>query len=204
MLTHYYHFEKSIKQIHAGPAGLYLDGFAAALWEDGYSEISARRHIRAAQHLVYWAQQQHVLLAKIDDVLVERFRRHLRQCRCRHYGSSHPGGLVKGAHLFLGHLESINVIPTRVKINQKPEAPALLYSFRQWMRSNRNIGEATLYNYSLAVGDLLQTLGENPSHFDVQKIGQFVIDRNRRCGRAKVQNMVTALRAFVRYLINLV
>jgi hypothetical protein len=70
MLTHYYHFKKSIKQIHTGPAGLYLDGFAAGLWEAGYSETTARLHIRAAQHLVYWAQQQHVLLAKIDDALV--------------------------------------------------------------------------------------------------------------------------------------
>jgi site-specific recombinase XerD len=70
------------------------------------------------------------------------------------------------------------------------------------MRVNRNVGEATLYNYGLAVRDLLKAMGDDPSRFDAQGLRRFVLDRSSRCGRAKAKTMVTALRAFVRFLIS--
>jgi site-specific recombinase XerD len=69
------------------------------------------------------------------------------------------------------------------------------------MRVNRNIGQACLYNYSLAIRDLLHVMGDDPSRFDAQGIRKFVLNRSRSCGKAKAKTMVTALRAFIRFLI---
>lgn len=201
MLIHYYQSENFVEQLRSGPAGPYIDGFADALWEAGYAEITARRHIRAAQHLIHWAESQHVPLAKMDEAQVKRFKCHLPRCRCPSYGCFDRHGLVRGAHLFLGHLRRIHAIAPPADSCQKSEASPLLDAFRQWMRVNRNIGEACLYNYSLAVRDLLHTMGESPSRFDAQRLRKFVLNRSRCCGKAKAKTMVTALRAFIRFLI---
>ncbi len=201
MLIHYYQSENFVEQLRSGPAGLYIDGFADALWDVGYAEITARRHIRAAQHLMHWAQYRHVPLGKIDDAQVERFKRHVPRCRCPSYGCYDRHGLVRGAYLFLEHLRRINAIAPPADNGQKPETSPLLDAFRQWMRVNRNIGQACLYNYSLAVRDLLHAMGDDPSRFDAQGLRKFVLNRSRSCGKAKAKTMVTALRAFVRFLI---
>jgi integrase/recombinase XerD len=74
MLTHYYQSEHFAAQIRAGPGGSYMDEFAQALWEAGYTEITARRHIRAAQYLVHWAHRQHVPVESLDEGPLQRFR----------------------------------------------------------------------------------------------------------------------------------
>ena len=201
MLTHYYQSRKFVEQLRSGPAGPYMDEFADALWEAGYAEITARRHIRAAQHLMHWAQRQHIPLANMDDTQIERFKRHLPRCQCTSYGCYDRRGLVRGARVFIGHLQRVNAFPSRADNGQKPETPPLLDTFCHWMRVTRNVGEATLYNYSLAVRDLLKTMGNDPSRFDAQGLRRFVLDRSRHCGRAKAKTMVTALRAFVRFLV---
>ncbi|MEW6405451.1 MAG: site-specific integrase [Chloroflexota bacterium] len=200
MLTQYYQSENFVEQARRGPAGSYMDEFAAALWKDGYAELTARRYIRAAQHLIHWVEHQHIPLTKIDEAQLDRFKRHLPQCRCRPYGCSDRRSLAAGARLFVDHLRSVNVVPPRA--DNGTETPPLLDAFRQWMRVNRNIGEATLYNYSLAVRDLLQAAGDDPSRFHAQGLRAFVLDRSRRCGLPKAKTMVTALRAFLRFLIN--
>jgi len=200
MLTYYYKSKKFVEQLRSGPPP-YMDEFANALWEAGYAEITARRHIRAAQHLMHWAQHRHVPLGKIDDAQVERFKRHVPRCRCPSYGFYDRHGLVRGAYLFLEHLRRINAIAPPADHSQKPETSPLLEAFRQWMRVNRNIGQACLYNYSLAIRDLLHVMGDDPSRFDAQGIRKFVLNRSRSCGKAKAKTMVTALRAFIRFLI---
>jgi site-specific recombinase XerD len=200
MLINYYP-KNFIEQLRSGPAGPYLDEFANALWEAGYAKITAHRHIRAAQHLIHWAQYHHVPLAKMDEAQVERFKRHLSRCRCPSYGCYDRHGLVRGAHVFLRHLRRINVIPPPADNGQKSETSPLLDAFRQWMRTNRNIGQACLYDYSLTIRDLLHAMGDDPSRFDAQGLRKYVLNRSRCCGRAKAKNMVAALRAFMRFLI---
>ena len=200
MLTYYYKSKKFVEQLRSGPAP-YMDEFANALWEAGYAEITARRHIRAAQHLMHWAQHRHVPLGKIDDAQVERFKRHVPRCRCLSYGCYDRQGLVRGASLFLEHLRRINAIAPPADHGQKPETSPLLDAFHQWMRVNRNIGQACLYNYSLPVRDLLHVMGDDPSRFDAQGLRKFVLNQSRSCGKAKAKTMVTALRAFTRFLI---
>ncbi len=200
MLTHYYQSKNYVEQLCSGPTGSYIAGFGNALWEAGYAEITARRHIRAAQHLIHWAQHRHIPPAQMDDVQIDCFKRHLSRCRCPSYGCS-DRALVRGAHLFIEHLQQVNVIPRRADHGKEPRTPALLDAFCQWMRVNRSIAEVTLYNYSLGIRDLLKAIGDDVSRLDAQKLRQFVLDQSCHSGRAKAKTMVTGLRAFVRFLI---
>ena len=201
MLTHYYESKSYVEQLCSGPGGPYIAGLGSALWKAGYAKVTARRHIRAAQHLIHWAQHQHLPLAKMDDVQVERFKRHLSRCRCPAYGCSLPHRLVGSAYLFLRYLRRINVIPAHTDNGRKTQTLPLLDAFRQWMRINRGIGEASLRTYNPPVCDLLHAMGDDPSSFDAQRLRKFDLNRSRSYGKAKAATMVTALRGFIRFLI---
>jgi hypothetical protein len=43
-----------IQELGDGPNGRVLEGFAQELCQAGYAEITARRHIRATEHLIHW------------------------------------------------------------------------------------------------------------------------------------------------------
>jgi hypothetical protein len=67
MLETYFVAPKTLKRLRTGLSGLYMDGFAAALEQDGYSQASAIRYLRAAAHLGHFLQGQ-------GAILVSRFR----------------------------------------------------------------------------------------------------------------------------------
>ena len=53
-----------IQELRDGPDGRVLEGFAQELCQVGYAEITARRHIRAAEHLIHWLGRKGRLLSK--------------------------------------------------------------------------------------------------------------------------------------------
>jgi site-specific recombinase XerC len=69
------------------------------------------------------------------------------------------------------------------------------------MRQQRGTCDATLYNYSLHLRDLLKSLGEDPGRFDAHKLRQFILDTSQKCGWASAKQCTTALRMFLRFLI---
>ena len=200
MLTCYYTSPQFVAKLRNGLAGPYLDGFAEKLKEAGYVQLTARRYIRAAEHLLHWAGRKQIAPQALQEADLVRFKRHLPRCRCRPYGHGDRRSLVSGARLFLGYLQRIGVAPTG-SADHDPPTPPLLEAFRQWMRAQRNTSEATLYNYGLAIRELLRALGEDPSGFDARGLREFVLEQSRHCGWAKAQTAVTAARAFIRFLI---
>ena len=51
MLEHFFKGHLRIQALREGPRGSLLEGFAEELCHAGYAEITARRHIRAAEHV---------------------------------------------------------------------------------------------------------------------------------------------------------
>jgi hypothetical protein len=57
MLSHFFEAPTRIREIRSNPSGSLIEGFADYLFQNGYAEISARRHIRSAEHIVQWGGQ---------------------------------------------------------------------------------------------------------------------------------------------------
>lgn len=199
MLEEFFDSRFRIQELRSGPGGRLLERFAEELRQTGYAELTARRHIRAAEHLVYWTNQKGVVTECLKEDCVESFDRHLRRCQCPHFGHNNRGELRESARQFLKFLRRIGVIPGTVTRETTPE-PILLQQFRQWMHPQRGTFESTLYNYSLAIRDLLEALGEDPRGYDAQGLRKFILERNQHCGWAKAKKTVTAVRAFIRFL----
>jgi integrase/recombinase XerD len=180
MLSEFFGSASRIQELREGQDGHLLDGFAQELCQAGYAKITARRHIRAAEHLIYWVNQQGGSVATLDERIVEKFVGHLNLCRCPRYGHTHLRDLRNGAGLFLRYARVVDFVTTQ-PVEQIIVDPALLVSFCGWMRKQRGTCDATLYSYRSHVRDLLKSVGEDPSRFDAQSLRQFVLDTSKRC-----------------------
>ena len=177
-----------------------FESFAQALSEAGYASFTARRHLRAAKHVVYWAHRHGTLVRELDDECLAGFNRHLSRCRCPHWAHSNQPRVVHGASLFLTYLRRTRIIAQHAA---KPPIhdPALLSAFCQWMRRQCGPTDLTLYQYSIYVRELLGHLGERPSCYDARRLRAFVFERSHCWGPTVAQKCTTALRMFLRFLI---
>ena len=81
MLSQFFKSTARVQAIRMSPFGTLLEDFAAYLFESGYAEISARRHIRSAEHMAHWANRSGMLSNELDDSVLVRFEGHLKRCR---------------------------------------------------------------------------------------------------------------------------
>ncbi len=186
MLKEFFESALRIQELRDGPDGRVLEGFAQELCQAGYAEITARRHIRAAEHLIHWLGRKGRTVAALDDRTIEEFAHHLNRCRCPRYGRTHRRDIRKGARLFLRYARFADIVTTRI-VKEAIVDPALLVSFCDWMRQQRGTCDATLYGYSIPVRDLLKKLGEDPGSLDAQNLRQFMLDTSHRCGWASAK-----------------
>src|SRR3989442_15846990 len=108
MLSQYFESPARTRTIRSNPGGALLEDFADYMFENGYAEISARRHIRSAEHMVRWASKSGLSVNELNDSALERFGDHLRGCRCGGYSRAHPVDILAGARLFLRHSRGVD------------------------------------------------------------------------------------------------
>lgn len=200
MFENFFDSPARVKELRSRPSGRLLEGFAKNLYQKGYAEITARKHIRAAEHFMYWTDRDGIPVSRLSDIFLERFDSHLHQCHCHGFGHSNRLHLLNGARLFLKHLRDTGVIITPVA-EVTAQEPELLTVFYQWMRQQRGTSDSTLYNYSLSIREVLKRLGEDPGKFGAHNLRQFVLEKSQQCGWATAKKCTTALRMFLRFLI---
>ena len=199
MLGKFFDSHLRVQALRDGPGGVLLEGFAQELFQSGYAEITARRHIRVAEHFAYWTDREGISIPSFNEQSLHCFGCHLIRCQCPRYGHTHRFELLRGARFFLRYLRGAGVVATVAEpIDQEP---VLLAAFCQWMRHERGTSDLTLYNYSISIRALLSHLGEDPERFDAQSLRQFVLENSQRRGLAAAKTCTTALRMFLRFLI---
>jgi site-specific recombinase XerD len=199
MLTKLFKSPVRVRELQAGRAGPLLEGFAQKLCQAGYAKQSAREHILAAEHFIYWTDRKAVAITTLNDSTIDGFGRHLGRCRSPRYGHTRRINRQNGARLFLGYLRDTGVVTSPV-VEQMTQEPVLLTEFHQWMHQQRGTSGGTLQNYSRPIRDLLKTVGD-PSSFDALKLRQFVLQRSKQSGWGRAKVCTTGVRMFLRFLI---
>ena len=200
MFEHFYHYPARIKKLHDGPGGLTLERFAKELYQSGYAKTTAQRYIRAVEHLIYWLDREGIPISSLSEEFVYRFDRHFNGYQCPRFSHSTRMEILSGLRLFLKHLQGIGVIDASVN-EPSTQDPVLLVEFYQWMRQQRGTCDATLYNYSHSIRDLINRFGDDPAKFNARILRQFVLEKSQQCGWAAAKTCTTALRMFLRFLI---
>ena len=83
---------------------------------------------------------------------------------------------------------------------QPDPEPAVIAAFREWLQRHRGTAAPTLRQYGRGAADLLNTLGADLPHWNATHIRTFVFDRAKHAGTNTTQKLITAVRAFLRYL----
>lgn len=201
MFTDFFESASRVQALREGPAGTLLEAFAHALVQDRYAAITARRHLRAAEHFVHWAERTGTPVTEAVGAALERFSRHLRRPgRCLHFGHTFRVEILHGARLFLTHLQQAGLIDG-ADGGCTVHTPPLIMAFRQWMHQQRGTGASTVSNYEIHLLALLTRLGDEPSRWDARGLREFVLEGSRTCGWAAAKKRTTALRMFLRFLI---
>ena len=136
MLAEFFESPSLIRKLRDGSHGHLLESFADELCQAGYAVITARGHIRAAEHFLSWTDREVTPAIPLDQWSTEGFARHLDRCQCARFGRSHKRDLLNGARLFLDHLRRSG----RLKISvaePSVQDPVLLTSFCRWMGRQR-------------------------------------------------------------------
>jgi integrase/recombinase XerD len=201
MLSHFFQAPARIREIRSNTSAALIEGFADYLFQAGYSEISARRHIRTAEHIVRWATKNDQSVNDFDDRALKRFGNHLKRCRCGRYCRCNRLEVVNGARLFLKHAQGMDMAAWRL-CALPSSRPVLLEAFCQWMREHRGTSEQALYNYSLPLRELIRRFGEDPGKLDAKHLRKFVLTQTCNVGWATAKRCTTALRMFLRFLIS--
>jgi integrase/recombinase XerD len=102
MLSEFFKSTVRIRAIRSGPFGLALENFASHLLQGGYAEISARRHIRSAEHIIDWASRRRLSLRDLDETALQRFGNHLVRCHCGRYCRADRIDILAGARCSRG------------------------------------------------------------------------------------------------------
>lgn len=200
MLSAFFTESARLYAIRNGPSGPLLEDFAGYLFRSGYSKISARRHIRSAEHIVHWALRNSVSVDSLDGPALERFDRHLCRCRCGRFYCAARVDILTGARLFLTNLHSAEGAASCLAKTVAAE-PELLKSFCQWMRDQRGSADGTLSNYGRPIRELIRLIDEDPSKLTARFLRRFVMERSQQVGWAAANHCTTGLRMFLRFLI---
>lgn len=201
MLSDVFESAARIEALREGPCGTWLDEFGQALGREGYAPLTARRHLRAAEHFAHWAARTRTPVAGPIEPALVRFTCHLqRPGSCRPFGHTFRLQILCGARLFLTHLQTAGVIDGSTSTPAVPRPP-LITAFWQWMQQQRGTCASTLSNYEVHLRPLLGRLGEEPRAWDARGLRDFVLEGSRTCGWASAKKRTTALRMLLRFLI---
>lgn len=197
--TAYFSAPKTLRRIHAGPLGPYVDEFANWLQGQHYSRFSSRRAIRAVANWSRWLQGCHVAAADIDADLLDRYLSY--GARAGTIGHDDRRALQK----MLAWLQKTGSVPTTCSSpSVVSQRETVQDDFEQYMLRQRGLSAATLRLYLPYISLFLKwRFGEGAIRLETlvaHDITTFVQRNSRSLGHSSSQHLVTALRAFLRYL----
>lgn len=200
MLTTYVRTPLALEQYRSGPAGPHLDTFIRWLEERGYQHRRIPHLMRGVKRFSFWAQEAGLPLEQLDAKALQAFCHYLQDIQRLRYACGRYSHLFVGARYFVGFLETGGFVAPAASVIPPPPEPELLGAFRHWMRTHRGTTDATLNGYRLTIVALLQTLGEQPEHYEAQALRAFVLQRAGDKGIGRAKTVVTAVRMFLRCL----
>jgi len=188
-----------VERLRGGRLGSHIESFAEALEELGYAAATARLQLRLLAEFGRWLRSKQIAVADVDERVAKAFDddqcRHRRCCK----------GDRSTIDRFLEHLRSQGVV---ARVEREPDRSALARlerRYEQYLRSERGLTTATIVNYQGFIHAFL-TERFRGGPLRLGQLGQsdisgFVLAHARTMSPGRAKLMVTALRSFLRFLL---
>lgn len=189
---------KSGVRVCGGPLSPYIASYRAKLEELGYTPALILYHLRCFAKLDLWLLRRKQRLWLLDERKIDEFLemlrvKHPRICR----------GAPSALRLLLAVLRDIGSVAPKREPVATSSAERLANDYRVFLRQERGLDRATVYNYARHIDRFLAeefgTGRVNLRAIGLSEIGTFVRRHAPRHGRGWAAQMVTGLRSFFRF-----
>jgi site-specific recombinase XerD len=183
-----------------GPlSGAYLDSFAAGVVELGYASTTVRTQMGVLRECDRWLARQGVGIAELDEEVLKRFVADRRRRGRRHRSD------VPTLGRFLAHLRDHGVVPAAEVRLDDSFAARLEDRYETFLKHERGLTLATVVSYRPFIHRFLaERFGTGPACLDALEpsdVSDFIQRRAPTMTRKRAQLMVSALRSFLRFLL---
>ena len=188
------------RRLRGGPLGPHIDSYITTIDALGFAESTVRTQLWFLSDLGQWLEQQSVPIADLDEQGVEAFLDDRRSRR----GGLHRSD-VATASRFLGYLRDEKiVVPAEIPVSESASGD-LVERFEVYLSRERGLVQVTLDSYRPFVERfLVHCFKDELLHFErigASDISSFVQRHARSMTPKRAQLMVSALRSFLRFLL---
>lgn len=189
---------KTHQRMQEGPLGRYVSDYAALLHEQGYSPQSSPRKISLIADWSRWLQTQGIEARGLNSKDVEQYLQH------RYKRLPPRRGDRSTLQQFLDRLRQWGICPSEKSAVRKTPLQREVEAFGRYLSQERGLCAATLKNnFSFVRQFLAERFSQGPIRFAYLKATDITDHVQRHApllSQGRKQLLLTALRAFLRYL----
>jgi site-specific recombinase XerD len=184
-----------------GPLTPHLEGFAAHLGDEGYTNSVLHTKCTLARELNRWLARHNFAVVDFDEARLRAFIADRR----RRLGGHVRRNDAPTARQLLGYLRSLGCVPGPVPIVDRTALGKLMRDFETFLRSQRGLAPTTVSAYVDCTRRLLAERFRGRAlrlqQLRARDIDRFILREARRVSRVSVKKTLAALRCFLRYAL---
>jgi len=197
-VANYFVFPKTIRWMYAGPLGPYLDTFTEQLQQRGYARQTICIKIRTVATFSHWLYRHNF---HADEVNAEQLKHFLVYRKQRCCCSQDDPTALQEIVVLVCDLEGRHISDTSGELSDQDRA---MEDFKQYLLKERGLSSKTVAMHLQFIARLLsECFSGHPIQFDqltCSDITGFVQRHAHERSHSRAQQVVQALRAFLRYL----
>jgi site-specific recombinase XerD len=186
-------------QSFTGPLASHVEAFAAQLLHQGYAQSTVRAKCALLADLSRWLERRGLPLAGLDEGRLARFL-----ATRRRRSKTRRGDRATGRQL-LGHLRELEEIAAALQRIDRTPVACLTREFEEFLHAERGLASSTVSDYTHTARDFLEDrFGGHALHLKRLRsldLHGFVLREVQRVSRSRGKGAVTALRSFLRFLL---
>lgn len=194
----FFAFEGTRRRMYEGPLGPYIDEFISLLREQGYLQHSIRGKVRVIADFSRWLDDQKL---GHDDAYRDRLKRFLAYRKCTNCSTLADAAALREMADLLRRKRLTPTADSSIVLSERRHAEE---RFRNYLLQDRGLSRATLNCYMPVVSWFLrERFGDGPvqcGELIFADITAFIRRHAHGYSHSRAQTLVTALRAFLRYL----
>jgi integrase/recombinase XerD len=192
----YFTTPSSSEKLRAGILAPHLDGFAAWLWERGYSQATAQPYLRVVADFSRWLERRGFSARDADETHARQFLS-LRRRRRLHRGD------WAALRLAIRYMRELGIVaPASAAVVD--EHVSLEHAFATYLLREKGVAPATEKNYGREIAEFLRHRFRgrriDAAALRARDLHRFVTWRAQHVAPTRVKLTVTALRAFCQFL----
>jgi len=197
LIANYFVFPKKIRWMYAGPLGPYVDAFADQLQQHGYARTTIRIKIRTIATFSHWLYHHNFHANEVSAKHLKRFLAHRKHCCSSH---DDPTALQE----IIAVVCKLNGTPISATTGALSDHDRVVEDFKQYLLKVRGLSPKSVAMHSqFVVHFLSERFSDHAIQFDqltCSDITRFVQRHVHERSHSRAQQVVQALRAFLRYL----